>query len=327
MKQNNKKNVVVIGGGTGTSTVVTALRSLPVSITALVSVADSGGSTGRLRDEFGFQPVGDLRQSLAALAQEKNQEWIRKVLLYRFEKGDGLKGHNLGNLLLTALQEMTGSTVSALEVCEKIFRLQGTILPVTTQNVDLVVEYESGETIVGEHKLDDNGTGNKKIKRIYLKPDATLYDKAREAIENADSIIIGPGDYYSSIMPALAVRGMASAFKKTSAQVIYISNLMTRLTQTNGMTVKDHVDGLEKEIRKAFDSILVNNGKIPDTVLSYYAKDGEYPVIQDMQSDTRVIERDVVMTKTLEQSVSDTAHRSILRHDTQKLSQVLETLL
>ena len=143
------KKVVVIGGGTGTSMVLSSLKEHDgIDLSAIVSVADSGGSTGRLRDEFGFQPVGDLRQALAAFAEK---DWIKNLLLYRFNKGHGLEGHNLGNLVLTALQDMTGSTAKAIEVASKIFRLQGHIYPITTKPVNLVIEYSDGTVEIGEH--------------------------------------------------------------------------------------------------------------------------------------------------------------------------------
>ena len=159
---NKTPSIVVIGGGTGTSTVISGLKSKHVRLTALISVADSGGSTGRLRDEFGFQPVGDLRQSLAALAKTGSQEWIRKLLLYRFTKGEGLKGHNLGNLILTALQDMAGSTTSALEIAEQVFQLHGEIFPVTTQNVQLEIKYDDGTVVLGEDHLNTHETVAKK---------------------------------------------------------------------------------------------------------------------------------------------------------------------
>lgn len=327
MEKARTPSIVVIGGGTGTSTVVSALKHLPASITALISVADSGGSTGRLRDEFGFQPVGDLRQSLAALAQEKNQEWIRNVLLYRFEKGKGLKGHNLGNLILTALQGMTGSTVRALEVAGNIFQLQGSVLPVTTENVQLVVEYEDGTKEVGEHRLDDNAAGSKKIKNVSLFPKARIYEKASKAIEDADLVVIGPGDYYSSIMPALAVGGVRKPFATTRANLVYIVNIMTRFTQTHGMGALEHVRGVEEVIGRRFDYILVNTGKISKDVLAFYSKEREYPVEDNMADDPRVLRKDVILHKTFKQSAADIAHRSILRHDPGKLSLILKGLV
>lgn len=322
-----KKRVVVIGGGTGTSTVVSGLKSQPLHLTALVSVADSGGSTGRLRDEFGFQPVGDLRQSLAALAEEDSQEWIRKLLLYRFEKGEGLKGHNLGNLILTALQDMAGSTMSALEIAEQVFQLRGEILPVTAENVQLVVEYADGHTIVGEDNLNTHGKTPEKIKRIRLSPEAELYEKSAEAIKQADLIVIGPGDYYASVMAALAVENMKSAMKQAKGKIVYIVNLMTRFNQTHDMTAKDHLLGIEEAIGRPCDYVIVNSGEIPQKIVKHYEYEQEYPVVNDLKGDARCIARDIVSHTTTKMSKGDTLERSLLRHDPGKLSKILMELL
>src|SRR3989344_4445883 len=161
-----KKKIVVIGGGTGISSVVSGLKNEPIKLTALISVADSGGSTGRLRDEFGFQPVGDLRQSLAALAKNRGQKWISRLLLYRFDKGEGLRGHNLGNLILTALQDMTGDTSKALEIAEKVFRIEGTVIPVTQDDVNIEIHYADGTQAVGEHVFDEQPETPKKVNNI-----------------------------------------------------------------------------------------------------------------------------------------------------------------
>ncbi len=317
-----KKNIVVIGGGTGISSVVSGLKNEPVELTALVSVADSGGSTGRLRDEFGFQPVGDLRQSLAALAKEKSQEWIRKLLLYRFEKGTGLNGHNLGNLILTALQDMAGSTTSALEIAEHIFQLNGKIYPVTSQNVQLVVEYVDGSVVVGEHRLDNNGAGNKKIKRIRLSPRAKLYKKAEHAILNADLIVIGPGDYYGSILAALSVDGIKRCMRATSAKIVYVVNLMTRFTQTYGMTARDHQRGIEEAIGRTCDLAIVNSKPIPAEILAMYGHEQEYPIVNDLPKG-KYISADLLSSVRFVKVSSDLAHRSYLRHDAKKLAKVL----
>jgi len=317
-----KKKIVVIGGGTGISSVVSGLKNEPVELTALVSVADSGGSTGRLRDEFGFQPVGDLRQSLAALAKEKSQEWIRKLLLYRFEKGTGLNGHNLGNLILTALQDMAGSTTSALEVAERIFQLNGKIYPVTSQNIQLIVEYVDGSIVVGEHRLDDNGAGNKKIKRIRLSPHAKLYKKAEEAILNADLIVIGPGDYYGSILAALSVNGIKRCMCATKAKIVYVVNLMTRFTQTYGMTAYDHQLGIEEVIGRACDLAIINSQPIPAEILKMYACEQEYPVVNDLPKN-KYISADLLSSVRFTKASSDLTHRSYLRHDAKKLAKVL----
>ncbi len=324
---NNKPKVVVIGGGTGTFVVLSGLKNEPLDITAIIAVADSGGSTGRLRDELGFQPVGDLRQSLAALAKDNGETWIRDLLLYRFQNGKELKGHNLGNLILTALQDMAGSTPKALEIAGKIFRLDGHIYPSTLENVQLVTTYEDGSQVVGEHNLDDKTNGGKKIVEIALKPKATIYDKAAQAIAEANLVIIGPGDFYASILPNLIVSGAKEAFAQTKGKIVYIVNLMTRFTQTSNMTAKDHLNVLTQTIGKQPQAVIVNTGKIPPEILAAYQAEHEYPVVDDLENDYEVVRGDFVSTSITHQTVTDAVKRSLLRHDQAKLTTALIKLI
>jgi uncharacterized cofD-like protein len=325
----NKKSqtkVVVIGGGTGIAPVTTALRHLNVDVNTIISVSDSGGSTGRIRDEFGFQPVGDLRQSLAALAESDGEEWIRKLLLYRFEKGNGLKGHNLGNLILTALQDMTGSTSEALRRAEQIFRLEGEVIPATEQIVDLKIKYKDGTSAVGEHILDDNKNA-KEIETISLTPAAEINPYAKKAIARADYIIIGPGDFYASLMAAIAPEGIEGAFKQTKAKIIYIMNLMTRLTQTKDMTAKDHLSEIEERIGRKIDIIILNNEPIPDGILDHYAKSGENPVINDLNGDPRLVKAKIISSQIFTKNYQDNTHRELLRHDSKKLQKIIAKIV
>lgn len=319
--------VVVIGGGTGTFPVVMALKILKADITSLIAVSDSGGSTGRIRDEFGFPPVGDLRQALAALADAEGQEWIRKILLYRFDKGEGLKGHNLGNLILTALQDMTGDTTQALEIVEKVFRIDGRVIPVTNANVNLLIHYTDGSQAVGEHILDENPSQPKKITNVTLTPTAPLNPEAADAITEADYIIIGPGDYYASVMAALAPDGMIQAFAQSRAKVVYMMNLMTRFTQTHQMSASAHLAGIEQAIGKQVDIVVLNNQPIPDATLKLYAASHEFPVVDDLVSDPRVRRVALLSDELVKPVAFDTAHRSFLRHDQSKVQQVLADLL
>jgi uncharacterized cofD-like protein len=321
-----QKKVVVIGGGTGIFPVTAGLRHLGVDISTIISVSDSGGSTGRIRDEFGFQPVGDLRQSLAALAETDGEEWIRKLLLYRFEKGNGLKGHNLGNLILTALQDMTGSTSKALFRAEQIFRLKGEVIPATEETVDLKIDYVDGTSAVGEHILDDNKNA-KPIKDVGLTPQAKINQHAKKAIIKADYIIIGPGDYYASLMAALAPDGIQGAFKQTKAKVIYVMNLMTRLTQTKGMTAQDHLDKIEEKIGEKVDIVILNNEPIPESILKRYAKFGEDPVVNDLNKDPRLVKAKIISSQIFMKGYEDETHRELLRHDSKKLQKVLATII
>ncbi len=321
------KKAVVIGGGTGTFPVIAALKRLRADITTVICVSDSGGSTGRIRDEFGFQPVGDLRQALAALAESEGQEWIRRILLYRFSKGDGLKGHNLGNLILTALQDMTGDTTKALDIAEKVFRIEGSVIPVTQEIVDLKINYENGTSQVGEHVLDENASNPKRVASVELIPSAPLNPAARVAIETADVVIIGPGDYFASLQAVLVANGIKEAFAASQATTVYVMNLMTRLTQTPDMTTTDHVKGIESAIGKAVDAIIINDQSISETTLELYANEGEFPVVDDLQSDGRVVRSPIISDQVMNKTAYDTAHRSLLRHDSHKLEQVLQNLL
>ncbi|MBI2309970.1 YvcK family protein [Candidatus Collierbacteria bacterium] len=328
------KKVVVIGGGTGTFVVLSALKALSnVDLTAIVTVADSGGSTKRLRDEFGFLAVGDLRQALAAFTEEQgrggddNQNWIKNLLLYRFSKGNGLEGHNLGNLILTALQDMTGSTAKAIEVASKIFRLQGHIFPITTKNIQLVVEYNDGTVEIGEHNLDDDKHGGDKVVSVKTSPRAKIYVKAGQAVESANAIIIGPGDLYGSIMPNLVVDGAAMAIKRSKAKLVSIMNLMTRYTQTHNLSVKDHLEVIERQIGKRFDTVVVNNAKISDEILAAYKNQHEYPVKDDLDNSRQIIRTPLIKTALVKQLHSDAVRRSYLRHDPIKLSKIMKKII
>lgn len=319
--------VVVIGGGTGSSVVLSGLKRYPIDLTAIISVADSGGSTGRLRDEFGFQAVGDLRQALAALAKDGDQTWIRDLLLYRFNKGDGLEGHNLGNLILTALQDMTGSTPKASEIASHIFRLKGHIYPSTTKKVELVIQYSDGSIVIGEHRLNPQELGGKKIKKIMLSPQASIYPKAKTSLQEANLIIVGPGDLYASILPNLAVKGMKPTLKSSPARIVFVLNLMTVYTQTHNMTAADHLLAVEKAIGRPVDSIIVNHQPIPSNITKAYSRQHEYPVIDDLGPDPRVRRESLVtQTKIFHQIETDAVQRSFLRHNPNILAKTIISL-
>ncbi len=323
----NTVKVVTMGGGTGTFPVVTALKKLNVSISAIVSVSDSGGSTGRIRDEFGFQPVGDLRQSLAALADLEGQEWIQKLLLYRFSKGAGLKGHNLGNLILTALQDMTNNTTQSLEIAEQIFNLHGSVIPVTASFVDLQIHYTDGTSATGEHILDAESADPKKIEKVSLVPHCTLNPPAKQALLEADYIIIGPGDLYASLLATLVVDDIKEIFSQISGKIIYMPNLMTRVTQTHNMTAQQHVEKIESAIGKAVDFIIINDQEIPGIVLKKYAESNEFPVVDDLQKNKKIIRTQLLFDELIEKKDYDTSHRSLLRHDSKKLEKTFQKIM
>ena len=334
-KQKEKKKIVTIGGGTGTSMTLSGLKKYPrnlIDVTAIVTMMDSGGSTGRLRDEFGYLPVGDVRMALAALSNTGGREILRELFLYRFNKGRGLSGHNFGNLFLVALTDMLGSEEKAIECAGKILNIYGTVLPVTTDKADLVAEYENGEVVHGETNIDDvpvSSDGTKRIKKLLLKPLAQTTEQVKEAIGNADIVILGPGDLYTSIIPNIITGGVAESLENTKAQIVYVVNLMTKWGQTYGFTVKDHVDEIIKYANKTPDYIFINNTPLPSEILSLYAKDNESPVKDDITktAEYKVVRDDFITAKRVKKSSSDPLKRSLIRHDSDKLAKAIINLL
>jgi uncharacterized cofD-like protein len=329
MNEKRRQKIVVIGGGTGSFVVLSGLKKYPVDLTAIVTVTDDGGSTGRLRDEFGFLPAGDMRQCLAALSDTKQDGYLKDLLLYRFAKGEkGLRGHNLGNLILTALEDITGSESAGLQAASHIFRLKGKVLPVSLELVKLVAEYQSGKRIVSEHKIEENKLGkNDRIIKLTTQPSASINPAAKKAILSADLIILGPGDLYGSTIANLVVGGVPVAIGRSRAKIIHIVNLMTLCSQTNGFKVSDHVKELERYLGKKVSYIMLNNEKIPNSVLKLYAHKGEYPVVNDMKQDKRVVEGSFLSNQKINRSSSDPLQRSLIRHSSDKLAEKIIKLL
>jgi uncharacterized cofD-like protein len=328
MIKNSK--IVVIGGGTGSFVLLSGLRRYSVELTAIVTVADSGGSTGRLRTEFGFLPVGDMRQCLAALTEQGKDDILRQLLLYRFTKGEGIRGHNLGNLILTALTDITGSEAKAIEAAAKIFRLQGQIFPITTTNIHLVAKYDDGSIIVGEHEIDEpKHKGGKKIIDLTTKPAATIYKEAKNAILDARVIVLGPGDLYTSILPNLVIRGVKETFALTYAKVVYVVNLMTRFSQTHNMTALDHVREIEKYLGRQIDVVVINKEKIPQHIVNLYNQEKGFPVKDDLglKQHYRILWRDLLAPGVVVKTPADVLQRSYLRHNSQKLAETIISIL
>lgn len=328
------KKIVVIGGGTGSSVVLAGLKGYEdIQISAVISVSDNGGSTGRLRDEFGFLPVGDLRQCIAALAKGENEKEIRQLLLYRFDKDSSLQGHNLGNLILTSLESLTGSTGKAVEIASKIFRINGRVLPISEDDTNLVINYADGTSKIGEKNLDDPELGGKKIISISLDKKARIYSKAYEAIVEADLVVFGPGDLYASLVPNTLVDGFANALQenqKRGGKFVYVSNLMTHFSQTHQMTAREHLLEVEKYCQRKPDFVLVNNGAIPQEVLAIYKKANDFPLVDDLQDvdgTTKIIRQDLLSTRIIKAEKNDALARSLIRHHKEKLAQSLVDLL
>ena len=323
-----KLRVVTVGGGTGTHTILKGLKRYHerADLRAIVTMADSGGSTGRLRDEFGHLPVGDVRMALAALAAdvESHDELVRELFLYRFAKGEGLSGHNFGNLLLTALTDILGSEVAAIESASRILRVRGTVLPVTTDNVHLQAEYDDGVVLVGEHDIDEptEERTNNRITHLSVTPHACINPAAATALAEADLIVFGPGDLYTSILANCVVDGFAEALRASEATTVFVANLMTKAGQTTGMTLSDHVRELEAYIKRSVDCVLVNNAQLPEELLKRYAAAYEYPVVADVEClvEQEVIAADLLVREQVVLQSGDTLKRSLIRHDSDRLA-------
>ena len=289
--------VIALGGGTGTYTVLSGLKKYPLEITAIVSMADSGGSAKKERDEFGMLPVSDVRKALLALAEEDPSTragLLRELLNYRFAEGVGVEGTTFGNLFLVALSSILGSQEKAIEEAGRFLGVKGRVLPATFDQTNLVAEYDEGVTVVGEHEIDEPKHDPRlKIRRVYLLPETKANPKALGALKEADLVVIGPGDLFTSILPVLLVKGVAETLKKSKGRRVFILNLMNRFGQTNGFTASRYLSELEKYIGIKFDYVLVNEAPLPEEVLRRYAlAEKSYPVEDDLGKREGVIRGD-----------------------------------
>jgi uncharacterized cofD-like protein len=329
-----KKKVVVIGGGTGTYTILSGLKKYPqLDLSAIVSMTDDGGSNRVIRDEFGFLPTSDLRQCMVALASETSDELLRKLFTYRYEQGIGISGMTFGNLFMAALTDIFKSQEKAIEETCKILQVKGQIIPVTFDDCHLVARYENGQQVLGEHEIDEpkGNLGKYRIVELEVFPRAKANKKALDAIGKADLIILGPGDLYTSILCNVVVDGMALATKKAKAPKIYVLNLMTKFGQTNNFTAKDHLLEVEKYLGEGtLDFVLVNKAKnFPPGILRRYKEEKAAVVKDDLNSEhgLKVVRADLISGQVYEKPKSDKLVRSLIRHDSAKLAKAIVSLL
>lgn len=327
MKTTTNKKVTVIGGGTGTFVVLSGLKKYPIDLAAIVTMMDSGGSTGRLRDQLGVLPPGDLRQCLVALS-EASDLW-RRLFLYRFESGD-LKGHNFGNIFISALEKVTTDYNEVLETASYVLQTKGKVIPVTFQKTHLCVEYESGSVVKGEGNIDENKDEQSRIKTAYLDPEGAPCEEAINRLLESDVIIVGPGDLYTSIIPVLLVRGISETIKQSKAKIIYVMNLMTKSGQTTNYTASDHVRDLTQYLGRVPDVVVTNNGEVQSEIQEWYEKYGEHLVKNDLAGSNfqgTIIEEDIVDRHKFSTGKADALNRSVLRHDSEKLTVTLFDLI
>lgn len=268
--------VVMIGGGTGSFTLLSILKDYVQDITALVNMADDGGSTGVLRDELGTLPSGDVRQCLVALSRSSDQ--MRELFNYRFEKGT-FEGHSFGNLFITAVEKMNDNFSEAVTFASEVLDIQGRVLPITLDNVRLVAGFSDGSKVKGELKIENMDFKGKLRPKLSLDPAGKINPEAKQAISEADVVVIAPGNLYGSIGPALVVDGVAQALKSSSAKLVYVCNLMTKPGQTDGFSVADYGAEIERFVGKdRLDYILYNNKRPDKELINKYSEEHEYLV-------------------------------------------------
>jgi uncharacterized cofD-like protein len=317
MKTKRKPRLVIIGGGTGLSVLLRGLKKYPVDITAIVTVADDGGSSGRLRDEFEIPPPGDVRNVLAALSDV--EPFVEALFQHRFTSGEGLTGHALGNLLIAGMTAITGDFFHAITEMSKVLNVRGRVLPAANQSVVLHAELEDGSVVTGESKIPYYG---KKIERVFLTPeDVEPLNETLNEIKRADMIVLGPGSLYTSILPNLIVKKIGKAVVEAKAKKVYVCNVMTQAGETMGYAASDHVQAIRKHLEAdVIDTIIVNNDKVPEHILKRYEEELAAPVVCDTEK-LEELGLNVIADRIIQYE------DGVIRHNTIKLASILYSLL
>ncbi len=280
-KLNRGPKIVAVGGGTGLSMLLRGIKNITNNVTAVVTVGDDGGSSGRLREEMGVLPPGDIRNCIAALADD--EDLVTKLFQYRFKTGEGLEGHSFGNLFLTALCSITGDMVRAVKESSNVLSIRGRVLPSTLDDMKLVAEMEDGRIIHGESNIPE---AHGRIKRLYTDPqNCKALADVITAIRDAELIILGPGSLYTSVTPNLLIKEISHEIAKSNAKKIYVCNIMTQPGETDGFSVSDHVRALMQHAgsSKIIDTVLVNDF-MPSNLAKKYQMSGSYPVKLDLDN-------------------------------------------
>jgi uncharacterized cofD-like protein len=312
--------IVVIGGGTGLSTLLTGLKQKTGNIAAIVTVADDGGSSGRLREEFDVLPPGDIRNCLVALSD--SGDLLRALFQFRFREGKELQGHNFGNLFITALSQVTGDFAKAIRESSKVLAIRGNVFPATLQKVKLVAKRKNGRETVGESRIRDERESP--IDRLTLMPGACeATQESVEAIREADAIILGPGSLYTSVMPNLLIEGIKRELIRSRAPKIYICNVMTEAGETDDYSVSDHVRAIIKHTHPSIINYCIANiTRIPKDLYEKYKEEKKFPVGLDENDERWLEQENITLVKAHIASMEE-----FVRHDADKLSDVITKII
>ena len=273
-----RHRIAALGGGNGLSTVLRGLKAEDVDLTAIVTVADDGGSSGRLRRELGVLPPGDIRNCLVALADDESL--LGQLFQHRFADGD-LAGHSFGNLFLAALTEVTGSFDLAVRESSRVLKVNGRVLPSTLEQVRLWAERADGTTVCGETQI---GSGQGACRKVWLDPAPDAHPRTIDAILDADVVLLGPGSLFTSVLPHLAVRDIVEAVQDTRALRVYVGNVMTQLGETEGFDAADHLRHVVDALDGAVDVAVVHEGPLDQVAIDRYALQGQEPVRVDSEA-------------------------------------------
>lgn len=302
------KKVVILGGGTGQSTLLRGLKQFPIDISAVVSVCDDGRSTGRLREEFNILAVGDIRQVIAALSE--TEPLFEELLNYRFKTTSDLNGHAVGNLLLTALCNITGNLQDGIETIGKVLKIKGKVLPFTLDSPTLIGKMKDGTIIKGEHNITES---KEQIDEVYYEQDVKVNKNVLKEIKEADLIILSMGSLYTSIIPNLLSKELIKTIDKSKAKIMYVSNMMTQPGETDDYKVSDHVKVLNNYLgKKKIDIVIANNGKIPKKILKKYET--------EEQKDQVIFDKNNLKNIKVIADNYVTVENNIIRHKVNKLS-------
>jgi len=306
----NHKKVVVLGGGTGQSTLLRGLKLFPIDITSVVSVCDDGSSTGRLREEFNTVAVGDIRRVIVALSE--TEPLISDLMNYRFNTSSDLDGHTVGNLILTALSNIRGNISDGIESLSKVFNLKGKVLPLTEDHVTLCAKMKDGKTIIGEHNITEY---KNKIDKVYYKEKSKTNPLVLKEVEEADLIILSMGSLYTSLIPNLINKDMIKAIDKSNAKIMYVCNMMSQPGETDNYKASDHIKAINKYLgKRKVDIIICNDGKISSDVIKSYRTAEQKEAVEFDKDNIKKLKTHIIHNNYVDTSVG------YLRHNVEKLA-------